>query len=185
MINFIEDQNEGYASRTKVNASADVTFAFATDFDTAGEKLTKKSVKEQNKVYIPVREILHTGWASITDAAFRDACKIKEQAFKKEITVNIAGNGIYTVRGALMQKEFDTFVERYLGYLIDYLKKFDITIISIRSGGQTGADEAGLKAGVKLGFETICLAPKGWKFRNKFGQDISDEVLFKQRFINE
>lgn len=185
MIEFIEDPNEGYRERTIINASADVTFAFAIDFNTAGEKLTKSSVKDQNKIYLPIREILHVGWESITECAFRNACKIKEQVTAKEITINVAGNGIYTVRGLLRQEQFDLYIERFMGYLQDDLSKFGITIILIRSGGQTGADEAGLKAGDKLGIKTLCLAPKGWKFRNRFGVDICDEKLFKQRFIKE
>ena len=32
----------------------DVTLAFATDFNTAGEKLTKKVVTQQGKKYIPL-----------------------------------------------------------------------------------------------------------------------------------
>ena len=55
-------------------------------------------------------------------------------------------------------------------------------IISVRTGGQTGFDEAGAKAGMRLGLPTLILAPKGWKFRNESGQDISDEIQFKARF---
>ena len=57
-------------------------------------------------------------------------------------------------------------------------------IESIRTGGQTGFDEAGAKAAIKLGIPTLVLAPKGWKFRNESGQDISDEKQFKARFEN-
>ena len=41
---FKESQTSGYRDRTIQNASADVTIALATDFNTAGEKLTKSSV---------------------------------------------------------------------------------------------------------------------------------------------
>ena len=58
-----------------------------------------------------------------------------------------------------------------------------INITDIRSGGQTGADESGLKAAVKLGIKAICLCPKGWRFRIAT-EDISDKVLFKKRFTH-
>jgi hypothetical protein len=53
-IDFQEHSKSDYPSRTKVNASADATIAIAIDFETPGEKLTKRSVKEQNKKYIPI-----------------------------------------------------------------------------------------------------------------------------------
>lgn len=40
-----------------------------------------------------------------------------------------------------------------------------------------------LKAAVRLGIPTLCLAPKGWKFRDINGVDISDETQFKARFL--
>ena len=52
-IIITEDTVSGYKHRTMKNASADVTIAIAADFNTAGEKLTKKSVKEQGKLFIP------------------------------------------------------------------------------------------------------------------------------------
>jgi len=45
-IEFEEEQSEGYRERTIKNASADATIAFAIDFTTAGEKLTKGAVEE-------------------------------------------------------------------------------------------------------------------------------------------
>jgi hypothetical protein len=54
-------------------------------------------------------------------------------------------------------------------------------ITSIRSGGQTGFDEAGAKAGLKLGLPTTVLAPKDWEFRTNEG-NIKSEKAFKSRF---
>ncbi len=53
-ILFLEDQTSGYKNRTIKNASADATIAIAVDFNSAGEKLTKKSVIEQGKLYISI-----------------------------------------------------------------------------------------------------------------------------------
>jgi hypothetical protein len=43
-ITFEECQKTGYAARTWINASADLTLAIGKDFHTAGEKLTAKAV---------------------------------------------------------------------------------------------------------------------------------------------
>jgi hypothetical protein len=98
-------------------------------------------------------------------------------------TLNIAGNGIYTMKGKYPQALLDGAMERLLEYvtLSDNLKN---KIVSVRSGGQTGIDEAGAKAGIKLGIPTTVLAPKGWKFRNESGTDISNEQAFKARFVS-
>jgi hypothetical protein len=58
-------------------------------------------------------------------------------------------------------------------------------IESIRTGGQTGIDEAGAKAGINLSLPTTILAPKGWTFRDISGQDISNEQQFKARFVKK
>jgi hypothetical protein len=47
----------------------------------------------------------------------------------------------------------------------------------IVSGGQTGADSAGLHAARSLGIETGGIAPKGWRICNPDGSDGSDPSL--------
>lgn len=170
-INFIEDKSTGYAERTKKNASADATIAFAVDFNSAGEKLTKKSVLAHNKLYIPI----DANNLEITpERVNKIANALKEKNIK---SLNIAGNGIYTMKGKYTQQQVDEFT---LNLLSEVHKIYPFE--SIRSGGQTGFDEAGAKAGIRLGLPTTILAPKGWKFRNSQGQDISDEQQFKARF---
>lgn len=177
-IDFQEDQNTGYAERTKKNASADATIAIATDFNSAGEKLTKKSVTGQNKKYIPVdannlvvtREIVESIVAAL------NAVDAK--------TLNIAGNGIYTMKGKYTQEQVDDFTYELLKAVIES-PNLKNQIESIRTGGQTGFDEAGAKAGSKLGVPTTILAPKGWKFRNASGNDISNKEMFMARFTQQ
>ena len=74
----------------------------------------------------------------------------------------------------------------YNGFLVRLInlinKGIKGTIVEIRSGGQTGTDEAGIIAAFILDLPRIVLAPKGWLFRNKEGIDIRDEKLFKARF---
>jgi len=182
-IKFKEDLSSGYANRTKENASADATIAFAIDFDSAGEKLTKKMVKQQNKLYIPI----NANYLEVTkDRVYKivkmlNSINKQNLAFGIKITLNIAGNGIYTMKGKYTQQQIDEFTFNLLKAII-----IDPNLINsikyIRTGGQTGFDEAGAKAASKLDIPTFVLAPKGWKFRDENGKDISNETLFKQRF---
>lgn len=184
MITFIEHTSSDYKPRTIINASSDITIAFAIDFDTSGEKLTKEAVLKQYRTYIPVNilkdKIDEENIKKILYAISITGC------FQKELILNVAGNGIYTMKRNFFQNEVDYIIEQYLSnilgkiWILGFYKK-----IVIRSGGQTGADESGLKYGDLNGYETVCLAPKGWKFRNINGIDISNENLFKNRFENK
>lgn len=175
-IIFLEEKSRGYKVRTIKNASADVTIAIAIDFNSAGEKLTKQSVLFQGKKYIPIR--LNT--LQITDELVNNI--IDSLNTIKAKTINIAGNGIYTFKGIYNQEQLDTYVYEFLSKVLTSDKLIN-KIELIRSGGQTGIDTSGAKAGIKLNISTIVLAPKGWKYRDITGKDISNEKLFKQRFL--
>jgi hypothetical protein len=179
-IKFEEDNNTGYAARTAKNASADATIALAYDFNSAGEKLTKSSVLAQDKKYLPVSTDIFSSKSEVTATAGNIA-QVLNNLPNNEITLNIAGSGIYTLKGTMSQTAADNFTLELLQEVIQRLNP-EKKIISIRTGGQTGFDEAGAKAGIKLGIPTTILAPKGWKFRTIDGKDISNEAQFKARF---
>lgn len=177
-IDFQEEPSSGYRERTIKNASADATIALATDFSSAGEKLTKSSVLNQKKKYIPIdANILEVTEARVN----RIVDTLNEIPGLFGISLNIAGNGIYTMKGKYTQDQVDNFTYDLLKQVINS-PRLNNKVVSLRSGGQTGFDEAGAKAGVRLGLPTTVLAPKYWKFRNIDGQDISNEQLFKARF---
>ena len=174
-INFLEEQTSGYRNRTIKNASADATIALAMDFKVPGERLTKSSVLNQNKKYIPI------------DA---NSLKITKKRIDKIVnslnsvnakTLNIAGNGIYDMKSKYTQKQIDDFTYNLLKNVLNS-PNLRTKIESIRSGGQTGFDEAGIKAAQKLGIPATVLAPKGWIFRNINSQDIYNKEQFKDRF---
>ena len=99
------------------------------------------------------------------------------------VTINVAGNGIYTLaKHCISQDDIDSMISIFIGGLNYELMAMGIKIKSIQSGGQTGVDEAGIKAAVKIGIQAIIIAPKGWMFRNAAGRDTCDEILFKKRF---
>jgi uncharacterized protein YfkK (UPF0435 family) len=96
-------------------------------------------------------------------------------------TLNIAGNGIYTLQGKYTQEQVDKFTHDLIQAVVNS-PDLKTRIKSITTGGQTGFDEAGAKAGTALGIPTRVLAPKGWTFRDINKKDISNEQAFKQRF---
>jgi succinate dehydrogenase flavin-adding protein (antitoxin of CptAB toxin-antitoxin module) len=174
-IRFTEETSSGYRERTIKNASADATIALATDFNTGGEILTKNSVLNQNKKYIPI----DTNKLEVTNELIKSIVDNLNEVNAK--TLNIAGNGIYTMKNKYTQKQIDDFTYELLNKVLNS-KDLNTKIVSIRSGGQTGFDEAGAKAGFKLGLSTLIHAPKGFIFRTKEGKDISSEKEFKARF---
>jgi len=180
-ITFQEDSSTNYKNRTIKNASADTTIALAVDFNSAGEQLTARTVKEQGKTLIKIDanrlEVTPERVKHIVDILN----SIPQTTLFSEISLNIAGNGIYTMKGKYTQAQVDEFTYQLLN-AVTKSPDLKVEIGSIRTGGQTGFDEAGAKAGMRLGIPTTILAPKGWKFRDQSGTDISNEAAFKERF---
>jgi len=174
MITYIEDKSPKYPPRTYANASADATIAFAFDFGTPGELLTKDAVEKQGKLYIQVFPSFVNSLKIKNVATFVSDAKVK--------TINIAGNSLpIIIKNNFTQLYCDTFVHEFMKLLINH-PIFDCNIQIIRSGGQSGFDEAGIKAAIKLGIPALIHCPKGFKFINEHGETICDEVLFKRRF---
>lgn len=172
-VEFVEF-NGGYAQRTDANAQwSDVTLGFAVDFNTAGERRTARAAGNK---YISF-DLFHDGDNSYDGDEITE--KIKKAGLPTEgIKLNISGNGIYT-QGMPSQEIVDSLVYQAIRGMMDA----GITISEIRSGGQTGVDEAGIKAAQQLGIKAIVVAPRGYTFRNQEGRDINDETAFKQRFL--
>lgn len=173
MIKFIQHPSPKYPPRTYENASADATIAFAFDFNTAGERLTKDAVESQKKMYISIPPLFSSHHI---DKAIHFLNKVNAK------TINIAGNGAYTtVRYGYDQAGCDEVVKDFMNILINR-KELSNEITLIRSGGQSGFDEAGLKAAVKFNIPALCVCPLGWKYKDINGVTICDEKQFKSRF---
>ena len=55
-IEITTSSKTGYRDRTIENAAAaELTLAFAIDFTTAGEKLTRNAVSEAKRTYLPIQ----------------------------------------------------------------------------------------------------------------------------------
>jgi hypothetical protein len=192
-IKFQEHPLSDYPSRTRENAKADVTIAIAKNFDTAGEKLTRNSVQQQGKKYMPVDHDTFASGNSVELEAAKIASEINKLP-QYSITLNIAGNGIYTLFTAedkahgytpeMIQNKLKENVKELLQSIQKRLVESK-KIESVTTGGQTGYDEAGAKAAQELGIPVRVLAPKGWVYRDVTGKDIRSEEGFKKRFESQ
>ena len=171
---FSTSGNNSYPSRTRENANwSDITIALAQDFNTAGERLTKNAAGNK--------------YVSFTLAAeSNDASEIAENLYNQirtkgktdNLKINIAGNGIYSM------KQSQSYYNNLMTQILMKLQDMGVTISEIRSGGQTGIDEAGIIAAQRLGIPNEVHSTANFMFRDKSGKDISDEQAFKDRFLS-
>lgn len=183
---FTTSNNNNYRQRTIDNIdNSDLTIHFASDFNTPGEKLTKnEALKKDKYLAIQLRDNEYSD-NSIKEKVTKIINHLKNKNLSKKLdnlNLNIAGNGIYTlIKYNIDQKFINDLIYKY----IKELQNQGIKINSIRSGGQTGVDEAGIIAGKKLGIPTIVHTTSDYKFRDVNNNDISNEEKFKNRFITQ
>lgn len=177
------DNASAYRDRTNKNAKwSDITLAIAVDFSTAGERLTKTAAG--NKYVSSLIKKTSSGKLSASEKVINNrADEIEKQITDKKlpknnIKLNIAGNGAYSLNDLASQSEIDEYVVK----LIKALQDRGITISEIRSGGQTGIDEAGVKAADALGIKWSILAPKGFVFRKADKTTVKGREAFMERF---
>lgn len=174
MPEFTTSKSQNYTDRTRENAEwSDITVAIAKDFTTFGERATKKY--SGNKYLSILWNTNESNWAfSLEDTLNKIGIKRGSK-----IKLNVAGNGIYTLNNHnISQEDANEYVYRVVSYLKEHLD-----IIEIRSGGQTGVDEAGIIAAQRLGIKSSVHTTADWKFRGKDNKDIiNNEKAFKERF---
>jgi hypothetical protein len=166
-----EHWSSSYYQRTAHNAnSADFTAAFAVDFTTSGERLTKRVAGEKFlEIFIPGNKPIEA------------ARKLWKAVAASTKTLNIAGNGIYTMSQHGWTQEM---VNQYIYETIQILEPYS-DIRKIVSGGQTGADLAGGVAGVALGIPVEMTLPRGFRQRHEDGVDRNhtEEEIIEQVMI--
>ena len=137
-----------------------------------GEILTGNQARRQNK-YAEEKDMT---W-NTADIPGRVSQTVKIMPKTDNITLNIAGNGIYDINATQEQ------VNNYLTEYLRELQKQGVTIKKVISGGQTGVDQAGIIAAQRLGIPSEVHAPSNFSFRGKDGKDVrGNEQLFKERF---
>lgn len=167
-IELLCHKSSSYAPRTYHNASQGVTLAIAADHNTAGERLTQKAAAKNGIVKVQA-QLFREEWLP----AARQLYKMLRDANCR--TVNVAGNGIYTLsKYGITQVMMNDMVRQIL-FQVDQHWKLDKVV----SGGQTGADLAGLVAAARIGIPCTGLWPAGFKMRYCDGVDVNhtfDEV---------
>lgn len=165
-----EYNTPNYKDRTIYNASSsDVTLALATDLSTRGEQLTKRAAGHK-----------YIGFELVEDIP---TLYIARQLFKKlknenARTLNIAGNGIYTLEEYGCSQEF---INQFVYEIISQTHYF-YPIDKIYTGGQTGVDLAGAVAAVKLGIPVEVTLPKGFIQRH---EDHKDQQHTQQEILEQ
>lgn len=175
---FTTSSSDRYPVRTKENAEwSDITLALAIDFNTPGEKLTKKVAGNKYISSYPTGDLNYVIGELLN--------QIKNNNLPtNNIKLNIAGNSI----NSLVKDEIESYflsqedVNNVVTEIIRGLINSGITISEIRSGGQTGIDEAGIIAAQRLGIPNEVHTTANFSFRDKSGKDISNETAFKARF---
>ena len=153
-----------YAKRTKFNCkTSDFTLAIAFNFGSAGEILTYHSARP--RIYqLDINDYVEEPLIEV-----EEFCK-KYRGYMCD-TLHIAGNGAQTLYkhwGIQYQRRADATA---LSILTKAIKHCNIK--KVYSGGQTGIDEAGIKAALKLGIPVEVNMPSGYKIRDHSGKDIS------------
>lgn len=171
---FIESEGD-YPQRTKENAEwSDITLDLTeSDKGSGGRNELTKRVAGNKYVHFKL-----TDEGDNTYDADEILAAIEEAGLPTEnIKLNIAGSEIGKLKND--QEIYNEEVTR----LLKGLQELGVTISEIRSGGQTGIDEAGIIAAQRLGIKWSVNAPKGWKFRDAKGVDHEgEEEAFKARF---
>lgn len=172
MANLIvkEHTSEKYPPRTYHNAkSSGTTLAVATNLHTAGELLTKKAAGDK---YIGFQ---------LNDEF--DTLKVARDLYLKmkkdnSHTLNIAGNGIYTlIKDKITQEDINNIIYRIVAQVHAFWP-----IEKIYTGGQTGVDLAGAVSAYALNIEAEITLPKGFKqrFENNVDVDGTEENVRQQ-----
>lgn len=170
-LTVVESKASGYRQRTIHNtSSAGLTAAFAVNFETAGERLTR-SAAGANYVAIPLSE------GTLTSA------RLLYRALKHfdSHSLNVAGNGLHT----LTKRNWDQAgINAHLFEILSTVHKH-WPLEKIVSGGQTGADLAGLVCAMALDIPCVATLPRGFLQRGTDGKDFENTAAEIRKQIEE
>ena len=191
-IQFTQSSQMGYPGRTRENAKgSDITIDFATTPTGSGgpRGLTKQATAEARKKYTHVA-IAKDGTIDV-EKSVNDIVKKIKSCKKKSITINVAGYALKEFVDKLSESS-NISQETCNKLAFDVLKRVqeelalqNIAIKQVRSGGQTGFDEAGIIAAAQMNIPALVHAPRGWLFRSSAGMDVRNEAQFKKRFLQK
>ena len=157
LLRLVEHSSDRYPPRTFANAkAADLTVAFAQDFGTKGEQLTKRAAGDAY-LAVPLDEPPLVAARRIWSACKRHDARV----------LNVAGNGIYTLAPeGWTQALLDSHIFEILSKVSQHWP-----LERVVSGGQTGVDQSGLTVAVALGLEAVGTLPAGFLRRGLSNRD--------------
>ena len=165
LIRVVEHKSPKYTPRTYFNAtSADITLALAADLSTAGERCTLRAAGgPEGGKYIG----FEISKSSDPIPLARELYSFMKR--RKAKTLNIAGNGIYTLRKYEIDQDW---INEFTLRIIEKIHKH-IGLDQIYTGGQTGVDLAGAVSASYLGIPALITLPRGYIQRFEEGKDVS------------
>ena len=178
-LTVMESYSPKFHDRTVENARwADFTVAFAVDFTSPGERLTATAAGNE---YLPF-DLPHDG-AGLEDYALRRRMAIilshRLESMTEPVRLNVAGStAAELARHGISQEQADAFVTDGLGRAVDE----GLRIQELRTGGQSGIDEAGTKAALALGIPASQVVPRGFLYLDESGKPHWNRDSFLSRF---
>lgn len=181
-IELLCHKSSSYAPRTYHNAAQGVTLAIAADHNTAGERLTQKAAAKNGIVQVHADRFYDVQGVDGSPHWLLASRSLYSKLVKSNCrTVNVAGNGIYTLsKYGITQVMMNDMVRQIL-FQVDQHWKLDKVV----SGGQTGADLAGLVAAAKIGIPCTGMWPAEFKMRFEDGVDKNHTYEEIMEIINQ
>ncbi len=142
----------------------------AANYETAGERLTK-NVAGDKYLAIPLDVTPEKGGLRLAKAMRQ----------LDTTTLNVAGNGIYTLAGG---GHTQASINQHMHDLIAAAHKLR-PITKIVTGGQTGVDLAGAVAAKALGIPAVVTMPRGFVQRDALGKDAQHTAAEIQQQIDD
>lgn len=183
-ITFTTESVRDYSARTVTNAkNSGLTIAIAEKFDTPGEAITKNAATESGRGYVAInindlKDRNNEKYKAAKDVVLKALKTNRDQSVANISNIlHIAGNSEDKTR--MKQVEIDSLVYEFL----NDLNLRDYGINTVVTGGQSGVDEAGAKAGQYIGLNVRVHTTVDWKFKDSSGREVkNNEAAFKARF---
>lgn len=158
ILEIKQHRSDRYPARTFANArAADITAAYALNFATAGEWLTRRAGGDKYVSCLLTCD-------PVVAAELTNAFRLTRHPYA---SLNIAGNGMETLaRHFWTQDRVNDWVYRALRAM-----HARVPVAHVRSGGQTGVDLAAGVAAVALKIPCTMLFPHGFLQRDFDGVD--------------
>ena len=178
-LTVMESYSPKFHDRTVENARwADFTVAFAVDLTSPGERLTATAAGEE---YLPF-DLPHSGEELEDERLSRRMATILARRLESRtdpVRLNVAGSTAADLsHHGISQEQADAFITDVLGRAVDE----GVRIQELRTGGQSGIDEAGTKAALALGIPASQVVPRGFLYLDESGKPHWNRDSFLSRF---